>query len=277
MISMEALYFLKLGGSLITDKHSPRSARSDVIHDLAKEIKEGRRRNPGLKLLIGHGSGSFGHTSAAKYGTRAGVESAEDWRGFIEVWRDAHALNQIVLDQFLDAGLPVLSIPPSATILTDDGKITRYELEGIRSALKNNLIPVIYGDVVFDQTRGGTILSTEELFIFLTDVIHPKKILLAGREPGVWADFPVCSSLVSMVTPITLAEIEGKLRGSAAVDVTGGMYHKVTSMLELVQKNRELEVLIFSGEEKEMFSAALDGEDAGTVLCNRTDGSPHVH
>ncbi|MGB8253247.1 MAG: isopentenyl phosphate kinase [Anaerolineaceae bacterium] len=269
MTPPERLYFLKLGGSLITDKHTARSARRDIIQNLAGEIAAGLKRNPGLRLLVGHGSGSFGHTSAAKYGTRAGVRTEEDWRGFIEVWRDARALNQIVIELFTEAELPVIVIPPSATISTDDGKIIKYEVESINNALRNNLLPVIHGDVVFDKTRGGTVLSTEEIFIYLANALQPQKILLAGQEPGVWADFPECSSLVSMITPTSLAEIEGKLRGSAAVDVTGGMYHKVTSMLELVQNVNELEVLIFSGEARGTLSAALDGEEAGTLLCNR--------
>jgi len=277
MTSTERLYFLKLGGSLITDKHTPRSARRDIIQNLAGEIKAGMEHNPGLRLLVGHGSGSFGHTSAAKYGTRAGVRSEKDWRGFIEVWQDARALNQIVIELFTEAGLPAITISPSATISTDDGKIIKYEVESISNALSNNLLPVIHGDVVFDKTRGGTILSTEEIFIYLANALHPQKILLAGQEPGVWADFPVCSSLVSLITPTSLVEIEGKLRGSAAVDVTGGMYHKVTSMLELVQRINELEVLIFSGEERGTLSAALDGEEAGTLLCNRKIEPPHAH
>jgi isopentenyl phosphate kinase len=263
------LYFLKLGGSLITDKHTPRSARHAVIQKLVDEVKAGMERNPGLKLLIGHGSGSFGHTSAAKYETRSGVKSHSDWMGFIEVWGDARELNQLIIGRLLTVGLPVLSIPPSATVLTDNGKIVSYSLDVISNALNNNLIPVIHGDVVFDKTLGGTILSTEEIFIYLADKLNPQKILLAGQEPGVWADYPVCSSLVSMITPVSLVEIEDKLRGSAAVDVTGGMYHKVVSMLGLIENNPQLEVMIFSGEEPDTLSTALDGEQAGTLLCNR--------
>ena len=33
-------------------------------------------------LIIGHGSGSFGHYMASKYGTRRGVNGPEQWMGF---------------------------------------------------------------------------------------------------------------------------------------------------------------------------------------------------
>ena len=51
------LIFLKLGGSLITNKNIPFSARKDTLRRLAAEISEALDTNPELKLLIGHGSG----------------------------------------------------------------------------------------------------------------------------------------------------------------------------------------------------------------------------
>lgn len=277
MSHTEKLIFIKFGGSLITDKHTPRTPRRELIRKLADELSASLIRNPGMQVLVGHGSGSFGHVSAAKYGTREGVTTAADWKGFLEVWRDARELNTILIEAFTAAGLPVISLSPSATTLADDGRVAGYALDAIRQALKNGLIPVIHGDVVFDATRGGTILSTEELFVHLALELRPQRILLAGQEPGVWADFPVCSALVSLITPSTLAEIEGKLRGSAAVDVTGGMFQKVVTMLDLVKKVDGLEVLIFSGEDAGVLAAALDGEEAGTLICNRKLESPHSH
>jgi isopentenyl phosphate kinase len=271
------LVFIKLGGSLITDKHSPRTPRREVIQKLARELKAGLQRNPNLELLVGHGSGSFGHTSAARNGTREGVSTRKDWQGFLEVWRDARELNRIVIDIFSDVGLPVIAFSPSATTLASNGSVMTYAMEGIQSALTNGLIPVVHGDVVFDTARGGTILSTEELFYYLTLAMKPHRILLAGLEIGVWADFPLCSEMVSLITPSTFAEIEGKLRGSDAVDVTGGMYQKVITMLKLVKTVDGLEVLIFSGEDDQAVSAALNGEEAGTLITNRSVESPNGH
>ena len=210
------LVFIKLGGSLITDKHKPRTPHREIIKMLASTIKAALERNPGMQLLIGHGSGSFGHTSAARHGTRDGVRSSAEWQGFLEVWRDARELNRIVIEIFSEAGLPVMAFSPSATTLAADGHVAAYSLDGIKNALANGLIPVVHGDVVFDTARGGTILSTEELFVHLAGHLSPRRILLAGLEPGVWADFPICSALVSLITPVTLAGDRGqtaRLRG----------------------------------------------------------------
>ena len=48
-------------------------------------------------------------------------------------------------------------------------------------------------------------------------------------------------------------------------------------MLELVKQVDGLEVLIFSGEDEQTVSAALDGEEAGTLISNRTVASSHSH
>lgn len=67
------LVFLKLGGSLITDKTRPRTVRLDTLKRLCAEIASARKHDPNLQLLLGHGSGSFGHVAAKKYKTREGL------------------------------------------------------------------------------------------------------------------------------------------------------------------------------------------------------------
>ncbi len=46
-------------------------------------------------------------------------------------------------------------------------QVESWNLAPITKALRSGLIPVVYGDVVFDQDLGGTILSTEELFFII--------------------------------------------------------------------------------------------------------------
>ena len=67
------IVLLKLGGSLITDKDIPYTPRLDKLTDLAQEIKTVLDSSPDLLLILGHGSGSFGHVAAKKYGTRDGL------------------------------------------------------------------------------------------------------------------------------------------------------------------------------------------------------------
>ena len=260
------IVFLKLGGSLITDKNTPMTPHLEVIDRLASEIVAGCRANPSLRLVIGHGSGSFGHVVAHKYATYQGSRTPQQWRGFAEVWQAARMLNQIVIESLHTAGLPVIAFPPSASIITDRRNVIQYNLEPLQQAITTGLIPVVNGDVVFDLHQGSTILSTEDVFCYLAPFFHPRRILLAGLEPGVWADFPACTHLAPLITRLNLAQVAPGLSGSAAVDVTGGMAQKVSTMLTLASQVPDLEVQIFSGQQPGLLLQVLQGADAGTLL-----------
>jgi isopentenyl phosphate kinase len=277
---MNGLTFLKLGGSLITDKHRPSTPRQDVLARLANEIARARRARPELDLVLGHGSGSFGHTAAKEYHTREGLAPASPsrrapvgagsprpyWRGFAEVWHQASALNRLVMDALHEAGVPAIALAPVAAVRAEDGKVLRWDLGQLKAALEAGLVPVIYGDVVFDTQRGGTILSTEDLFEHLARELRPARILLAGLEAGVWEDFPERKVLAGRITPDSFEEIHSGVGGSQGVDVTGGMESKVRQMLTLVQQIPGLAVQIFSGEVPDNIERALQGEGLGTLI-----------
>ena len=71
----DRLVFVKLGGAAITVKSEQRTALPDRIENLAGQIARAYKNHPGMRLVIGHGSGSFGHFSAREYGTKNGVHS----------------------------------------------------------------------------------------------------------------------------------------------------------------------------------------------------------
>ena len=257
---------LKLGGSLITDKTRPYTPRVDTLDNLALQIASAMQDNGDLRLILGHGSGSFGHYAASQFGTRNGVSGAEAWRGFTEVWYQASALNRLVIKAIRNAGLPGITLSPVPAVMARDGKITAWDLAPLKAALANGLLPVLHGDVVFDESRGGTILSTEDLFAHLARQLHPERILLAGLEAGVWEDFPARNHIIEEMTPQIYAQRAPDLGHRTGIDVTGGMQAKVTEMLVLVEKVPGLEVLIFSGEEPGNARRALLGENPGTLI-----------
>ncbi len=265
------LVFLKLGGSLITVKDRPHTPRPDILERLAGEIADVVQRNPDLHLLLGHGSGSYGHAAASQYHTRQGVQTPEEWQGFVEVWRQAMTLNYLVMATLQNAGLPALAFPASAAVTARQGEILTWNLDPLVQALENGLLPVVYGDVAFDETLGGTILSTEDLFAHLARRLKPARILYAGLEPGVWAGFPARDQLVPEITPGSLAGVQAGLQGSSSPDVTGGMLDKVYKTLALVGEIPGLEGLVFSGEVPGSLARALAGERFGTRIRGDAD------
>jgi isopentenyl phosphate kinase len=277
---MKELVFLKLGGSLITDKTQPYTPKLDVIEDVALQISTALRTQPDLRLIIGHGSGSFGHVAASEYHTRDGFfphpsplihrerDQTEDnyWKGFAEVWYQASSLNRFVMKALHKVNVPSIALPPSAIVIASNGKVSIWETTSISMALAAGLVPTIYGDVTFDEIRGGTILSTEDLFSHLARALNPQRILLAGLESAVWKDFPDRTRKVETITPKTFSQISEGVGKADGADVTGGMESKVTQMLELVKQDPELKIQIFSGVEPGNILRALSGENLGTSI-----------
>jgi isopentenyl phosphate kinase len=260
------LVFLKLGGSLITIKNQPRTPRREVIVRLALEIAKALEQDPGMQLVLGHGSGSFGHTPASLYHTREGVKTVKEWEGFKEVQRQAAELNSLVMAALEKARLPVICVTPSERVITRKGKVAIWDIDPIQAALKKGDLPVVYGDVAYDQEWGGTILSTEDLFSHLARALKPAWMLFAGLEPGVWADYPTNSKLLKEITPSIFPEVVRSLTGSSATDVTGGMLSKVQMLITLVSEMPFVQGLIFTGEKPGNVRNALLGEQLGTII-----------
>ena len=253
------MIFLKLGGSLITDKAGIELARIDVIKRLAHEIAEIYHTTPNMKLLLGHGSGSFGHHAAQQFGTHKGARDHQDWLGFNEVGAAANRLHQIVFDAMRDAGLPAISFPPSKMVITTEGEIKAYFIEPIRMSLENDLLPVVHGDVALDTTRGASIVSTEQVLAYLAKDLHPHRILLAGKAAGIQTE---SGELVQEFHATDFDRIQ--FHQPEGADVTGGMESKVQQALIIATSFPEMEILIFSAESSGSLAEVLRGGTAGT-------------
>lgn len=262
---MSELLFLKLGGSLLTDKTGVEAARPDVLARLAAEIGRAREARPDLRLVLGHGSGSFGHVAAARHGTRRGVATAEQWFGFAEVSAAAARLNRLVREALMAAGVPAVTLQPSASAVCEAGQIVSMAVEPVEAALAPGLVPLVYGDVAFDRVWGGTIISTEEVMGFLAERLRPGWFLLAGETAGVLDEQ---GEVVPLITRANLEEIRPALGGSRGTDVTGGMAAKVEGMLELAEAHDGLAIRIFSGLVEGGLEQLLvrPGDGAGTVI-----------
>jgi isopentenyl phosphate kinase len=262
---MSPRYFLKLGGSLITDKTRQATFLPERMTPLARAIHRVHEARPELGLLIGHGSGSFGHFAAHKYHTAEGVHQPDEWRGFAEVGRVARDLNQLVSHALSEADVPIWPVQPSASAECADGKLLHLDARPIDKALAQGLVPLVYGDVALDTVRGGTIISTESIFFYLAPILRPERIFLLGEVEGV---LDTVGQVVRRITPQTLQDVVEALGGSRGVDVTGGMASKVLDMLRLAEALPGLKIHILSGQEPEVVAQALLDSDSapGTIL-----------
>jgi isopentenyl phosphate kinase len=265
------LVFLKLGGSLITDKGSPQTVREEVLRRVVGEIRAALDEAPSLRVVLGHGSGSFGHPSASKYGVQEGLAQSADWWGYAETAVVASRLNRLVCDALLERGVPAVPLQPSASARCLDGRLIHLELAPVELALKRRLVPVVYGDVSFDAVRGSAIISTEQIFAYLAPHLKPTRVVLAGHVEGVFTADPLRETgtrLLSDVSVSTLSGVEEMLTGSLDIDVTGGMLTKVQTMWEMIQAQPTITVRIISGRREGLVKRALVDPDIeeGTLL-----------
>jgi len=132
-------------------------------------------------------------------------------------------------------------------------------------------VPLVHGDVAFDETREMAILSTEMIFAYLAPVLLPARIILAGIVDGVFTGDPLrepSAQLIREITSANFSQIESQLRGSHGYDVTGGMIAKVKSMVALVEREPAIRVHIISAMREGLIERVLTQEDfdAGTVI-----------
>ena len=245
------LHFIKLGGSLITDKTSPLTPRPLVIQRLAREIAAAQRTLPDTNFVISHGSGSYGHVVGRRHRTREGVFDPAGWRGFAETGYIAGQLNRLILAALLRAGVSAISLPPSALARCRDGRIVHFETGPVLSALRHGLTPLLFGDVAFDETLGGTIVATEEVLVAVADQLPPDRLTLVGVVDGVFDADPMRNPTARPIPHLHLADLDALdtvLGGSHGVDVTGGMAGKIREMAALIRQHPNLRVHLISGE-----------------------------
>ncbi len=267
------LVLVKLGGSLITNKLCPETARLDVIQRLAEEIAQALAQRPGLRLVLGHGSGSFGHVQAQRYHVHTG--NLTNWMGYAQTGAAAQRLNRLVAEALLAAGVPAVSLQPSASAVCREGEIESLCLTPMRHLLAHGAIPLVYGDVAVDVVRGCTIISTEQVLAYVARNLHARRVVEAGEVGGVYTSDPRMSPNarpVARITPSSLPGVAAGITGSHAADVTGGMRSKVELLLDLVQTVHGLTARIIGGTEPGALRQALTDPQAalGTLVCPDT-------
>ena len=253
------LVVVKLGGSLITNKLQQSSARMRVVERLCREIALAK---PFMTegLLVSHGSGSFGHVAAARYRLEEGVTEMSQLPGVSVTQDQAHRLHRIVAGSLSQAGIAAYSLAASSFAVADQGRLVSVSSEPFRLALEAGLVPVTFGDVVLDRSRGASICSTETVVGSLIAPLEAAgwavgRILWMGSTEGVLDPRGRTIKEVSSTNAGEALDAAGEAEGE---DVTGGMRHRLETALELARLG--IESWILNGREGGILERALRGE-----------------
>ncbi|MEN8375860.1 MAG: isopentenyl phosphate kinase [Gemmatimonadota bacterium] len=268
---MSDVRLLKLGGSLLTDKGAVERPREETIRRLAEELAVECRREPG-SLIVGHGSGSFGHAEAKRRGLEGGRSTAVPPAAVAAVQAAARRLHLLVMDGLLAAGAPALSFPPSACLLAGDASVGSWDPGPLRAALKLGALPVVYGDVVLDSSGMARICSTEEALGALARSLRADgcRIVSAfwlGETDG------VLDARGLRIPEIAAdgGEVPESVGGARGTDVTGGMAHRVSSALAMAAEGTPS--WIGDGRAPGVVADALRGAPPGGTWIRTIPGS----
>jgi isopentenyl phosphate kinase len=253
---------VKLGGSVITDKGKPFTVRPGVIKRLARELK-------GIKspLIIVHGGGSFGHPLASRYKITGGYREKTQLIGVSLTHRAMEKLNSYLVEALQGEGIPAMAVQPSACLIASDGRIESMQLEPVRKMLALGLVPVLYGDVVFDAKKGVSIISGDQLVSYLARKLSVSRVVFGVDVDGVYTACPKKDNRAELLRVITPADVDlvSSLEKGDQGDVTGGMRAKVLELLELARLGIEAEIV--NAAKPNVLREALQGKSGlGTVI-----------
>jgi isopentenyl phosphate kinase len=264
MGALSEVTLVKLGGSLLTDKSAVDAVRPEVLARLAAEIAESARgAGAAPALVLAHGSGSFGHVAARRYGLAGGLRDAGQLPGVSLTQERAAALHWQFCAALAGAGLHPFSLAPSSSVVASGGQPLAIAVEPMLLALAQGLLPVLYGDVVLDRRQGVAICSTERLFALLASElpahrVRVRRVLWLGATEGVYDAAGRTLARIDAGDWARRRELRDAIGGSAGTDVTGGMLHRIETALALAA--RGIPSLIANGATPGLLAAALRGE-----------------
>lgn len=247
--------YVKLGGSFITYKDRPFSINFEALEktiDILSSVKDKE------KMILGNGGGSFAHTIVKS------CREEEPDSMLVLCQNITRKLNTIIVNYLVSHGILVTGIQTSAIIVEEEGDFKVFT-KPLTHALENNIIPIVYGECIFSAKNNYRILSTEKIFKILSNYFRPKHIVLLTDVDGVYTCDPkTCSEaeLIRRIDKYNFGKVLEILERTESRDVTGSIYGKVLSMVEL---SRELGVKIYivSGFNVEESINAILGKDIG--------------
>jgi isopentenyl phosphate kinase len=161
---------------------------------------------------------------------------------------------------------------PSETAICSNKQLKSLDTTKIKQALDWQTIPLVHGDICFDEICGASIISTESIFAYISTKLQPTNIYIAGMEPGVYDTYPD-GNIIPVISTSSKHTTFTNITTSKSPDITGGMKSKVDIMLDLIRHYPEITVCIFSGTEPGNLATALAGQyTTGTILSDN-----HLH
>lgn len=263
---MKDLVIVKLGGSVISDKSKSRGVfRKKIVERLAGEIKRAKKIRD-FDLIIVHGAGSFGHPLAKKYNLHKGYSGPRSSEGLVLTKKAMFELTMLIWGSLSKVGLGSCVVEPSAVIVADGGRIKTFNTEFIENLLDKKIIPVLFGDAVFDEKIGVSIVSGDLMVSHLARKFKAEKIIFVSDVDGVYDKNPKVNKdarIIGVINNMNYKQVAKKMEVYNKNDVSGEMKGK---LLTIKKDLGGFEVTIINGFSKNVLFKTFMGQNTGTTV-----------
>ncbi|MBP5684809.1 MAG: isopentenyl phosphate kinase family protein [Candidatus Methanomethylophilaceae archaeon] len=253
------MILIKLGGSVITDKSEYKKFNREQTARLCAEIAAS-----GKGVLVVHGAGSYGHVLSKQYQLQHGLQDFRQIPAVAQVQHDVRELSLNVVEEMIKVGMPAVSIPPGSCFVMDNGRLIVDNPESIKALAHIGVMPVLFGDVVADRSKGFGICSGDQAMEALAKIFKPDRIVFVSDVDGLYTADPKKDENAKLIP-----EVDGKMLDKldselTVADVTGGIRGKVDEMLKICGDSGEC--ILVNGTVPGRLLSLLRGED---VPCTK--------
>ena len=244
------MILIKLGGSIITNKEKPLSARRKTIDRILNQIKH--IKEP--KILV-HGGGSYGHYWSVKYDMHT-KPAKYDMRGVSIVKNSMVDLNKIILDSAVKNRVNAYCLPP--TDFMSGNKPVKNKILTMNQIAKSGLTPITYGDALWFGKKKSYILSGDVIMSIIAKTLRPRLSVFVLNVDGVYSDLKSKNLIYDF-------KKEKPKISKNIIDVTGGMSRKITEASKISRNG--LKVFFVNGNKPKRILDAVSGKKfEGTVF-----------
>jgi isopentenyl phosphate kinase len=220
------LILIKLGGAALTDKGRIYSPRSEVIRSAARQVAAIQSR---FSVFVVHGAGSYGHIPVKQFGLYRGFDNVSQLIALSEAKLRLLEWELTLSRVFKQYKVPVVPFIPADYLIAQDGRIHSCNTTGIEEWMRLGCVPSTGGDIVPDISTGFSIVSGDQLAVYMAISLHASRLVFATDVDGIFDSNPKQNKAARLLRRVHVADLR-KISTNASpniTDVTGGMKGKL--------------------------------------------------
>lgn len=256
------MILIKFGGSVITDKSRYRTFNADIVKRLCREI-----RDSGERVIVVHGAGSFGHVLAKEHDLNGGFKDASQIPAVAQVCYDMRYLNEMIVRELNDAGLPAVSVPTGSCFMMKGRELIIDDPSVLKSMFEKGIMPVMFGDVVMDYELGFAICSGDQVMERLKEIFDPSRVIFVSDIDGLYDRDPKNNRDAKLIEDVDRNVLNSVETDITVADVTGGVRGKMETMLRMCSEG--CDCVLVNGTVEGRLLTLLRG---GKVPCTTARG-----